>query len=351
MDVEIEVHCKSCDVRLATSDMFAFYFQNEQSCHFVVKHEKRNKALEFLKFVASEDGKSKKFLPFIVQCLTCGHKLGSDALVGPKNENTVTFKMDQLYFVRSRSSAAKIYLDCRLKWKQIAPQYGEFETRKFDSFYGPARSEPSTASTPRRTNFIDTKLPTERDVYEFNIANLIEDAPRTYQVELYLSALFSNSIVYLPTGSGKTMVAAMVIAYMKKLNPQKKVFFVCDRVPLVYQQASYLRAQCTRLSVGEFCGESKTITKSQMKSDVFVLTCGFLLNMLENGTLYMQDCCCLVIDEIHHAVEGHVFKRLIEKYWQLVETPFKSRLLGCKSQVFRFFNHFIDSISLFANQF
>jgi ERCC4-related helicase len=124
-------------------------------------------------------------------------------------------------------------------------------------------------------------------------------------------------------------VAAMIVAGMKKLNPKKKIFYVTDRIPLVFQQASYIRYQCC-LTVGEFCGENKQFAPSQLEYDALVFTCEFLNNMLFNKELYMEDCACLIIDEIHHACnKEHSFARLIANYYATIdEAEYKPRLIG-----------------------
>ncbi len=120
----------------------------------------------------------------------------------------------------------------------------------------------------------------------------------------------------------------MIIAYMKKINPKKKVFFVCDRIPLVFQQASYLRNQCA-LTVGEFCSEHKIYKQSELNYDVLVMTAGYLLNLLANNTVYMEECCCLVIDEIHHASNGgHAFNKVVDKYCRNLDADMRPRIIG-----------------------
>ncbi len=85
----------------------------------------------------------------------------------------------------------------------------------------------------------------------------------------------------------------MVAACLKKLNPNKKVYFVTDRVPLVYQQGNYLHYQ-TGLSTGEFCGQNKELQANQYDYDILVFTVDFLINKLDNRTFFIEDCCCLI---------------------------------------------------------
>ncbi len=114
------------------------------------------------------------------------------------------------------------------------------DLRTIENFYGVPSDCLAFSNEPE---FEPNKFPNLDQIFSFNIGELIRQIPRTYQTELYACIMNQNSIVYLPTGSGKTLIAAMVTAHMKKLNPNKKVFFVCDRVPLVFQQANYLRTQ------------------------------------------------------------------------------------------------------------
>lgn len=111
---------------------------------------------------------------------------------------------------------------------------------------------------------------------------------------MYVASLLENSVCYLPTGSGKTLVSVMAAVFIKRINPNKKVFFVCDRIPLVYQQAHFFRDQCD-FSVGEFCGQNKETFCTDY--DILVFTADFLINKLMNKSIYLEDCCCLIIDE------------------------------------------------------
>ena len=77
----------------------------------------------------------------------------------------------------------------------------------------------------------------------------VSSAPTTlrgYQARIAASAVSRNTIVMLPTGTGKTLIAAEVI---KSLGP-RSVFFV-PTILLVQQQASAIRAW-TGLRVAEY---------------------------------------------------------------------------------------------------
>lgn len=67
---------------------------------------------------------------------------------------------------------------------------------------------------------------------------LTNTPPRAYQSELFRSVLGCerNSLVYLPTGLGKTLVAAMVLQRLLELNPGRQAFFLVEANALAMQQ-------------------------------------------------------------------------------------------------------------------
>lgn len=67
---------------------------------------------------------------------------------------------------------------------------------------------------------------------------------RPYQQECVTSAKKANTIVHLPTGYGKTLIAAHLINYFLDKNPEKKVAMLVPTRALVGQQSSYLKAHC-----------------------------------------------------------------------------------------------------------
>jgi len=59
---------------------------------------------------------------------------------------------------------------------------------------------------------------------------------RDYQFNIIKKALFENTLVVLPTGLGKTFIAAVVMYNFYRWYPQRKLIFMAPTKPLVAQQ-------------------------------------------------------------------------------------------------------------------
>ncbi len=80
--------------------------------------------------------------------------------------------------------------------------------------------------------------------------------PRQYQEEIFFKAQQRNVIAVLDTGSGKTLISALLIKWVATQEcPQKKVVvFLVPKVPLVEQQGNFI-ARHTALRVAQVHSE------------------------------------------------------------------------------------------------
>lgn len=56
---------------------------------------------------------------------------------------------------------------------------------------------------------------------------------RNYQQQLYEDATKENSIIYLETGTGKTLITVMLVWHYLCKEPNKKVVFLANNISLV----------------------------------------------------------------------------------------------------------------------
>jgi len=162
--------------------------------------------------------------------------------------------------------------------------------------------------------------------------------PREYQLELFERAKKENTIAVLDTGSGKTLIAVLLIRWVidQELesralgNPPRITFFLVASVSLVFQQHAVLETNLDH-KVARFCGAMNTDkynkvvwTQHFTENRVIVCTADILLQCLSHSYITMRQINLLVFDEAHHTKKNHAYARIIKDYY-LAETKEEAR--------------------------
>ncbi|CAI0437057.1 unnamed protein product [Linum tenue] len=147
---------------------------------------------------------------------------------------------------------------------------------------------------------------------------------RSYQLEALQVAIRQNTISYLETGSGKTLVAIMLLRhyapFLRKPSPFIAVFLV-PQVVLVRQQAEAVKAH-SDLKVGTYWGEmgvdfwDAAIWKQEIdKHEVLVMTPQILLNCLRHSFFKLEFIKVLIFDECHHTGGKHPYACIMTEFY------------------------------------
>lgn len=158
----------------------------------------------------------------------------------------------------------------------------------------------------------------------------IIDSAREYQVELFERAKEKNTIAVLNTGTGKTLIAVMLMkhAIAQDLMDQQNglapriSFFLVDKVTLVEQQWRVLQANLSD-PVSRFSGDRLAGTevrqefwKHQFESNkAIVCTAAVLQDCLHRSFFTLDQINLLVFDEAHHAKKNHPYARIIKDFY------------------------------------
>uniref|UniRef100_A0A5S6QL02 Helicase ATP-binding domain-containing protein n=1 Tax=Trichuris muris TaxID=70415 RepID=A0A5S6QL02_TRIMR len=182
---------------------------------------------------------------------------------------------------------------------------------------------------------------------------------RDYQISLAEKAVTENLLISLRTGSGKTLIAVLLI---KRLAEQiriplqqggKRSVFVVNTVVLVRQQAAYIRKH-SDLKVAELCGNSKADFYSAADWDslmndyeVLVVVAQLFADGLNHAFVSMQQFNVVVFDECHHATGNHPYVIAMNHY---VRCPIESRprILGLTASVLNKGNSSLNVLAEFS---
>ena len=116
----------------------------------------------------------------------------------------------------------------------------------------------------------------------------------------------------LPTGAGKTLIAAMLLHHLWKVH-QKLGLLIVDRLPLIDQHTSVIEYE-TELVVANLSGNTGRFNSSCKMAQVLVATAGALVNAFETGDMTPHSFSCVVFDECHHVVGSHSYTRILKKF-------------------------------------
>ncbi|GGM68001.1 hypothetical protein GCM10007108_02550 [Thermogymnomonas acidicola] len=139
---------------------------------------------------------------------------------------------------------------------------------------------------------------------------------REYQVNVFREALRQNTLIVLPTGLGKTVIAAMVAA--RVLEEGGRVLFMAPTRPLVQQHYRSL-SQLLGLSEREcsyFTGEVDTGDRRErwVLSRLIVSTPQVVANDIRSGDADISRFSLLVFDEAHRAVGNYAYVSIASSF-------------------------------------
>ncbi|BGP57702.1 3'-5' DNA helicase [Rhodotorula sphaerocarpa] len=150
------------------------------------------------------------------------------------------------------------------------------------------------------------KWPPDENAARTYVYPVQADKPlRAYQLNIIQKALFENTLVSLPTGLGKTFIAAVVMLNFYRWYPKGKVIFLAPTRPLVTQQikachyiAGIPQADCVELTGGT---PPKLRSVGWLTKRVIYCTPQTVEHDLAKGRLDPRDVTCIVVDEAHRA--------------------------------------------------
>lgn len=138
---------------------------------------------------------------------------------------------------------------------------------------------------------------------------------RAYQVEICEQAIMKNTLVCIPTGLGKTLIASVVMYNYYNWFPHGKVVFMAPTKPLVAQQIKACH-DITGMPESDTAHLEGTVgpevrERLWMGKRIFFCTPQTLSNDIDQGRLDPKKIVCLVVDEAHRATNNYAYTSVV----------------------------------------
>ncbi|KAJ3123669.1 hypothetical protein HK098_001701 [Nowakowskiella sp. JEL0407] len=132
---------------------------------------------------------------------------------------------------------------------------------------------------------------------------------REYQESIVSKALFSNTLVALPTELGKKFIAAVVMYNYYRWFPDGKIIFMAPTKPLVNQQISACYS-ITGIPDEDMITLTETARILENQKSIYV-TPQSIQNDLKNEICPGSSIVLLVVDEAHRATGNHSYTEVV----------------------------------------
>ena len=148
-------------------------------------------------------------------------------------------------------------------------------------------------------------------VYPTNLGKI-----RSYQYSIVAGGLFHNTLVALPTGLGKTFIAATIMLNWFRWTVNAQIVFVAPTKPLVAQQvkACFEIAGIPRSATTVLTGATPSGIRAEewVNKRVFFMTPQTIVNDLKTGICDPKRLVLLVVDEAHRATGAYAYVEVVQ---------------------------------------
>ncbi|GBG29843.1 ATP-dependent DNA helicase MPH1 [Hondaea fermentalgiana] len=253
------------------------------------------------------------------------NKSQSPALASRCKRNCVEGVEPQQTANRNPSEQKCVNLECYKHEKQLEQIFHQTRLRSSNANGSPEDSNTAKIVVCRHGNdsFDEfagpaVQMPHDAEAIKTWVYPTSESYPkREYQFSIVRAALLRNTLVVLPTGLGKTFIAAVVMFNIMRWFPTGKVIFVAPTKPLVSQQveACHKIVGIDESLTGRMMGNiAASKRKEHWKTKrLFYCTPQTAENDCKTGLVPMEEVVCVVIDEAHRATGNYAFTNLIKE--------------------------------------
>ncbi len=145
---------------------------------------------------------------------------------------------------------------------------------------------------------------------------------RRYQEAIVARAIDANTLVVLPTGLGKTLIAAMVSAHRLHNFPDSKVLFLAPTRPLAVQHHKTFERIIDVSNMVVLTGMDAISKRSELwkNNRIIFATPQTIENDIMRG-LDLSDSVLIVFDECHRALGNYSYVYISQRYMKMAKNP------------------------------
>lgn len=158
-----------------------------------------------------------------------------------------------------------------------------------------------------------------------SVLKLGEIEVRDYQRNIAEVASEKNTLVVLPTGMGKTLIAVLVAVKRLEQFPEQKILIMAPTRPLnaqhqkTFEKLTELEREKIVLITGKISPSARKEIYKNAK--IVVATPQTIENDLKNERLSLEDFCFVTFDEAHRAVKDYAYPFIAKKYMLQSKNP------------------------------
>src|SRR3989338_5353214 len=143
-------------------------------------------------------------------------------------------------------------------------------------------------------------------------------SPREYQLKILETCIDYNTLIVLPTGIGKTLIALMAVIERMQKFPLNKIVFLAPTRPLAEQHLHYFKKHLPDLfaDMQLFTGKVPAAERKKIfqTSDIIFSTPQCIGNDLKNNLYNLKNVSLLIEDEAHRCLKNYAYNYVVQKY-------------------------------------
>jgi len=156
------------------------------------------------------------------------------------------------------------------------------------------------------------------------VNSLVDISTREYQDTIARSALTANTLVVIPTGLGKTIIALLVARERLAQHPISKVIILAPTRPLVLQHSRFFEKHLAeKIPSAVLTGEVPPTERQDLvaSSKAIFATPEVIRNDVLEERYSLNDVSLIVFDEAHRCVRDYAYSQVAEAYKLTASNP------------------------------